>query len=222
MTAFCSICKLDVPSSLGVMKCCNHMSHTNCLKNFVAKRGRCPDCSEPATQNDVMPIVCDPPQQHPNNSQNEVGSPNRVREVLTAVMDRLKEYGTGSDQETAQVEQVGEAFESIIRDKEKKNLNNNSEKPSTSNDDEPSFKESGWDKLMRIVKSKEVRFIVLALILALLCIFFWEIAVSAGAFSQTTTFIRGALAALRAYAPELAVTLFAGIKAFFSFRKAIN
>uniref|UniRef100_A0A914NJB9 Candidate secreted effector n=1 Tax=Meloidogyne incognita TaxID=6306 RepID=A0A914NJB9_MELIC len=91
-------------------------------------------------------------------------------------------------------------------------------KPSTSDDVEP-FKQNVWDKIMSIVKSKEVGFIVLALILALLCVFFWEIAVSAGVLSQTTEFIGGALAALRLYAPGLAVTLFAGIKAFFSFRK---
>jgi hypothetical protein len=35
----------------------------------------------------------------------------RVREVLNATYDRLREFTTGSDQERAQVAQVGEAFE---------------------------------------------------------------------------------------------------------------
>ena len=45
-----------------------------------------------------------------------------------------------------------------------KNNENNPEKPSTSDDVEP-FKQNVWDKIMSIVKSKEVGFIVLALIL---------------------------------------------------------
>ena len=74
MSAACPICKLDVPSSLAILKCCNHISHVKCLRKFVNDHGLCPnnDCKKPAIDSDVIPIVCDPPQQQPKNSQNEV------------------------------------------------------------------------------------------------------------------------------------------------------
>ena len=43
--------------------------------------------------------------------------------------------------------------------------NPNGPSSSTNDDDESSFKEPGWEKITRIIKSKEVLFIVLALIL---------------------------------------------------------
>jgi hypothetical protein len=72
MIANCLICKLDVPSSMAILKCCNHIGHARCIKKFVNDHGRCPnnDCAKSANIDDVISIICDPPQQQPKNSQN--------------------------------------------------------------------------------------------------------------------------------------------------------
>ncbi|KAF7633729.1 RING-type domain-containing protein [Meloidogyne graminicola] len=219
MSANCPICKLDVPSSLAIMKCCNYVAHAKCIKKFINDYGHCHNCSQSATEDDILSIICDPPRQQNNNTQNVGNTTSRVQEVLTALMDRFRDFRTDSPQENAQIAQIGEAFESILGENKQNNGNTNPGGPSTSSTDDDQIKESGWDMLLRIIKSKEVRYIVLAIILALLCIFFWEVIFPAGGFAQIAELISGILAGLRAYAPQMALTFLGAVKAFFSFKK---
>ena len=132
----------------------------------------------------------------------------RVREVLNATYDRLREFATGSDQERAQVAQVGEAFELILRRKGQK-----CGQPVVVED-------SGWDKLLRIVNSKEVKMVVLAVIVAVLCAFFWYLVPTGGLFAGMGETVTAMLATLRAFAPEILGSLAAAGTMAFGFFKS--